>query len=254
MGAEDRDARAEADKERAEERRRKRRTQAVQRSLPRPSTVNGAMSARIPQNENGISAADALLAKEISDLVYFDAHGVVAKEEFDDERLEAARAMLDAECKRMRERMTKEETDLERDGAHCVFVLSAKRFEFVEETESERALEAAKQQFQVLYAQTMKGRERAENVKKRLKVRMAGYERVSGQLMSEQMAMREKLLEMSEEKRIYEELEQREAKVIPQRIKKWEVLIAREKKRHSELQKEYEELKREHDALIGAQT
>jgi len=42
--------------------------------------------------------------------------------------------------------------------------------------------------------------------------------------------------------------------VIPQRIAKWEELIAREKKRHSELQKGYEELKREHDALIDAQT
>ena len=116
--AADIDARREKDREAETQRRLKRRTQSVQRGLPRPSTVNGEMAHRMCDVNSNNSSAAALLAKEMTDLVYFDHKGVTPKEEFSDESLRRARALLDAEMERMRERMRKEESDGDDEGMY----------------------------------------------------------------------------------------------------------------------------------------
>ena len=69
-------------------------------------------------------------------------------------------------------------------------------------------------------------------------------------LMKNNVSLRNKLIEMEDELRIYEELKEKEMKIIPQRMEKWNEFIKIEKERHNELQREYEELKHEHDQLL----
>ena len=273
MDRADRDEMAEQEKEREFEEMKKRQSMVIQQGLPRPKRVNVEM-----QYDDTESAASELLRKEMMDLVYFDAVNgeidgkkkrnklMVKKEEFGEEQLLRAKRLLQSEMKAIADEQSqkgqKEEMDGDDeddvdggddqygDGAECVYIPRLKGFRFIGNGQSADNLESKKQEFNILYQQVMVQRKRMEGMHKKIEIKEAGYQRVRKQLIAKNANLNKKRIEMADELEIYKLMEQREQRAIPQRISKWERLIETEKERQKLLQREYETLQKQHDALL----
>jgi len=266
IDAADRDAMAVEEAERENEAMKKKQSEVIQRGLPRPKTVNAEM--RYDDRE---SAAAEMLRKEMMDLIYFDAVNgdkrgkkmAVRKEEMNPVLILKAKKLLEAEMKAVAEeeeaKGLKEEMDGDDgegdeygDGAECIYIPKT-GFRFIGNGQSADGLDAKKQEFNILHRQIMAQRKKMETINRKIAIKEAGYDRVRKQLTAKNANLRKRLHEMTDELKIYEELEGREQRVIPQRISKWERLIEVEKERQRELQRRYETLQIQHDALLRPQ-
>ena len=258
----DRDAMSSAQRERENEEERKRRSLVVQHALPRPKRLNVEMRMNADCVEN--AEMDELIKQEMLDLMYLDdLHSkktqnlLLRKREFADEELLAAKAAMENEAQRLRECAQKEDEDEdedEEDDAECLFIPRLKRFGFVDgDGDGDQigdGLDAKKQEFNVLFEQIAAHKKKVDGIERKIGIKMNGYHQIGQQLLAKNGSLRKQLIEMHDELRIYRDLKQKEAVIIPQRIRKWETLIEREKQRQSALQNEYEKVKKMHDSLL----
>merc|ERR1712048_1099202 len=93
-------------------------------------------------------------------------------------------------------------------------------------------------------------KQKMDTMMKKMNIRCGGYQKIGSDLMVKSRALSNKLIEMDNELKIYQELKEKEGKIIPQRMEKWQDMIKIEKERQIELQNEYERLKNGHDALL----
>merc|ERR1712228_1040641 len=109
----------------------------------------------------------------------------------------------------------------------CVYVARKEKYEFV--TDKLDKLEAHKQKFHILHEHIAKQKKKMETMRKKMEIRNGGYLKIGNGLNMKDGKLRNKLIEMEDELEIYQELKEKEERIIPQRIKKWERLIKIEK-------------------------
>ena len=272
----DRDAQKLVQEEMEYEAMKRKQSLVIQNDLPRPNKMNPEMrldfdSLAVGDKTAGLVQAEEMLRKEMLDLIYFDESNVqkngngppkkkrkklvVRKEEFDDGELLKAKMLLEKEMGHQREMHDKEEMEgideiFDNDEDECVYVPRVKGYRYIGWRQFNDKLQAKKQEFSIICQQIMAQKRKMEGMEKKLNIKMGGYNKVGNDLLNKNVSLRNKLIEMEDNLRSYEELKEREMKVIPQRIKKWEGLIKIEKERQSKLQNEYEKLKNEHDDLL----
>ena len=271
----DRDQRRLVEEEMEYEMMKKKQSLVIQKELPRPKQMNSGMKldfdslALWGDKTARLIQAEEMLRKEMMDLIYFDeknagnvSYGsepkrkkrklVIRKEEFSDEQLLNAKKLLEKEIKHQCEVHEKEEKSDEEmsDGDECVYIPRLKSYRYIGWRQFNDKLEAKKQEFAILNQQIMNQRNKIKTMEQKLNIKMGGYNRVGLELLNKNINLRNKLIEMEQNLLIYEELQDKETRIIPQRIKKWNELIKKEKERQYKLQNQYEKLRNQHDELL----
>ncbi|ETO24492.1 hypothetical protein RFI_12662 [Reticulomyxa filosa] len=185
---------------------------------------------------------------------------------YSDDQLQKAKDMLEEQLFKENELHQydkhKHENDeiLESMMEQSVFIPSLKRFGFVSnKTElSGEKLQVRQQEFHVLRKQLDKSITQCKQNEQKLDVLCKGYQNIAKfccffflkKKINTAKNIRElhtKLLEADTQIRIYQELKEREAEVIPYRLKEWKYLLEKEKQRENELQHKFEDLRAQLD-------
>eukprot|EP01083_Nonionella_stella_P029849 82020_1 len=264
--AADRDERTILDEKRKEEDLWKKESLVIQHKLPRPKRVNPEMELNFMEldacdKSAQLQEASNVLRNEMMDLIFYDNNKYakkkkkrVEREEFDDDVLMNAKRLLEKEMKHQNEfhqyDINEVNKELENEEEECLYVPHLNGYRFVGWRQFGDKLEAKKQEFNVLYQQIMKQKQKCDGMEGKLKIRMGGYDAIGQELWTKYVTARNKWCEMEDEYRIYQELKAKEERIIPQRIRKWNAWIEQEKERHNKLQNEYQRLKDEHDSLL----
>mmetsp|Transcript_58914 Transcript_58914/g.93722 ORF Transcript_58914/g.93722 Transcript_58914/m.93722 type:complete len:93 (+) Transcript_58914:1-279(+) len=90
-----------------------------------------------------------------------------------------------------------------------------------------------------------------DEMHQKMEIMMGGYQKLGTDLMVKNVALRKKVMQQESMMRVFEVLKEREIKVIPQRMRKWNEWISVEKERQHKLQNEYERLSNEREKLLN---
>jgi pre-mRNA-splicing factor CDC5/CEF1 len=223
-----------------EEARLRMRSQVVQRGLPRPLAVNKAYAElRQPQEDADqeakmLAAAEALVMKELLALVTHDAARYPIKgakgssaaiahleEEFDEEEIAHARALLQSEVDQLKEErgdippemLERLLAEAEREVA---FLPSSKRFSL--EPSSEENLTSLRTELEAAHTVARRDAGRASKLEKKLNVYNGGYQRRAATLAKEIEGLVLRADQSSLEVDCFRELQKLERDAAPKRI------------------------------------
>jgi len=231
----------------------RKRSQAVQRDLPRPDELNGAVE---PLVEDAISAlvnqeALTLLAHDIAKYGKKPTHAP-ALEDFEESYLVSARSLIDAEADEMlrdqklsREefaRIYSEALDAERNK--FIFVPSLNANVCIDDTSHDQRLEAAKATFENVRGEMEKDAKRAAKLEHKCNLLTAGLQKRNGELSKKLTNTVAELKTIITEANSYEILHEQEQQAAPERIEYWLDLVEKVRKREKTLQDKFEELSR----------
>jgi len=132
-----------------------------------------------------------------------------------------------------------------------VFIPSVKRFGFVSnKTEfSGEKLQVRQQDFHVLRKQLDQNITQCKESVQKLDVLCKGYQNVAKDFGKNIRDLHTKLMKADTQIEMYKTLKEREAQVIPYRLKEWKYLIEKEKQKEHELQNKFDQLKTQLDYL-----
>jgi len=229
-------AEAAADKERAF----RRRSQVIQRDLPRPVALN-------PFSVKA-DAAEQLVQTEAFSIMYFDEAlekgKPVKMPEYSDEQLLQAKELVALEVA-SRGGLPSQQTMLEGTslvGDRVVFVPSLKRFCLWSESAAEQKLEAIKAEFRMLRGQLKEEASNAQNLEKKVSILLGGYAMRSQKQRESMIIAGGAIAEAATNLLCFEYLQSREAAAVPTRLAyaKQQADLAQEHSRN--LQAEYGKL------------
>ena len=235
---------------------RRKRSQAVQRDLPRPTELTPVA----PLAEDSISKlvneeAHALLENDIAKYGK-KSKSAPALEDFDESLLVAARRLVDTEADEMlREQNVSREDFAEAFSAALVaerkkliFVPSLNAQISVDEASKEQQLEAAKATFELVRGEMEKDAKRAAKLEQKCILLTAGLQKRNGELCNKLKKTVEEVKALSTEAASYAVLHVQEERAAPNRIEYWLELVEAARTREKLLQEKFETLTRQLNA------
>jgi len=235
----------------------RKRSQAVQRDLPRPSEL----AVVEPLADDSISQ---LINDEATQLLAHD----VAKygknpraapmiEDFDESLIVDARRLVDAEAEEMlrEQNITRDAfaeafaASLAREHKRLIFVPSVKRRIPVEELSTEQRLEAAKATFDSLRSEMEKDAKRASKLEQKCNLLTAGLQKRNEELCRKLKKTVDEIKSLTIEAESFAMLHVQEQRAAPNRIEYWLDLVTAAREREKLLQDKFGALTRELNAF-----
>uniref|UniRef100_A0A6A7G905 SANT/Myb domain n=1 Tax=Hirondellea gigas TaxID=1518452 RepID=A0A6A7G905_9CRUS len=270
--AADIDSRRVATLEAVEQSELRRRSQTIQKNLPRPQVVNPKLPRldreRRPDLSTELSEASDLLSREMLSMMRYDnakfpmsnsksKPRIPRFEEFDDADLEEARDLLDTEIAILTsERSEEDEAQLKDfaslwDGAtkDSHYLPSARAFGSFARCAKGEQLQCLQQEFELLRAQMALQRKKGAKAEKKLSILTGGYVHRAKALRAEIEATAERIQQTNVEFHSFERLYKREHAAIPRRQETLKRDVQREMDREVGLQERYQNLLDEHQKL-----
>ncbi|CAF3588977.1 unnamed protein product [Adineta steineri] len=279
---------ADIDQRRRDEKRRKeqelfkRQTQVVQRDLPRPNDIN--LTILRPTNAEGpmtdLQKAEELIKQEMLVLLHYDAANNPPSntsfnrnkdfsnyldthpyEQFTDEDLATARALLESEVNVVKKTMGRGDINLDVYSkvwdecySQVLFLPSENRFiRATATTKKKDRIESAEQKLELNRNLMALEAKRAAKLEKKLKTLLGGYQSRGQALVKALNDIYEQIDQTQVEAKTFELLRQNEVLAIPKRIESFTEDVARQEDRERELQRRYQELYEEHTSLSEQQ-
>ncbi|CAF0733392.1 unnamed protein product [Rotaria sordida] len=275
---------ADIDQRRREEKQRKQRehfkrqTQVVQRNLPRPNDIN--LTILRPANAEGpmsdFQKAEELIKQEMLVLLHYDAlnnpvpNSSTSRnkdfptyldthpyEEFTDDDLATARALLESEMNVVKKTMSHGDINLDIYSkvwdecySQVLFLPSKNRFTRANAASKKDRIESAEQKLELNRNLMALEAKRAAKLEKKLKTLLGGYQSRGQALIKALNDVYEQIDQTHVEAKTFELLRQNEILAIPKRIESFTEDVARQEERERELQGRFQELYEERDDLL----
>jgi len=232
----------------------RKRSQAVQRDLPRPDEPNGAVEALTADEISVLVNEEALtlLAHDISKYGK-KPKSTPAIEDFEESAIVAARGLIDAEADEMlrEQKLTREDfadmysqaLDIER--TKMIFVPSLNASVNAKEATKDQQLEAAKAAFENVRSEMEKDAKRAAKLEQKCSLLTAGLQKRNGELCKKLTNAVAELKTLITEANSYAVLHVQEQRAAPNRIESWLELVENAREREKKLQDKFETLSRQ---------
>lgn len=290
--ASDVDAKALAKKALEEEKERRLWSQAVQRSMPRPSDVNTSVlrPANIEPPLTTLQKAEELIKKEMITMLRNDivshptsnqvellkqkktrnsVQAILAAnqaalerdkhEKFTEDEMSDAKKLLQKEMEFVKQRIGHGDLPLESYSkvweecyAQVMFLPSQKRYTRAALASKKDRLESLEKRLELNRSQMAQDAKKASRIEKKLKVLLGGYQSRAVGLIKQLSDVHDQVEQAYVEKRTFEELQNQETKSIPKRLNALEIDVERQTERENELQRHFGELVVERDNLRNA--
>ena len=266
-------ARAERERRRADEAMR-RRSQVLQRGLPRPVAIG---NVRFASDARKSSPEQRLIAAEMDALVRFDeatqpiaatarkgktsskrkAAARTQDANFDlvsAEEMARARALLDAELRRVTPAgSTEAAMDVWADVHEDVmFLPTQKRFSRLSTASKSDKIAALRQEFMLTQQHLARETRRADKASKRLNVTLGGYQMRAQRLVEKIGKATDESDGQARDARCFAELSTQEEQALPLRVKAIQECVEREAEKEAALQARYARLVKEKEQLMVA--
>lgn len=244
------------------------RSQTIQRELPRPLVVNREY---VTEATGELAAADKLLHDEMLKMLEADAtaypvsgapEGVKKRKklkQMDPERLAEAKTLLDSEVQQLqREKPLPTGASLqsawEAASEEYDYVPSLQRFARVSSLKKNERLQVAQQQLQLLKNFMSRDGKKAAKVDKKLALTLGGYKKrasaLSAKLGEQQQVVADKRMELA----CFQKLAGQESLALPQRERELTTLLSEQNAREAQLQTRFSELNRLRKTLLEGGT
>ena len=234
----------------------RKRSQAVQRDLPRPSEFQTLE----PFADDEVSK---LVNQEAATLLEHDIakygkkpKSAAALEDFDESYIDSARKLIEAEADEMlREQQTTREDFTEvfaealaDERKKLIFVPSLNAQISVDDATKDQRLEAAKATFDRVRSDMEKDAKRAAKLEQKCSLLTAGLQKRNGELCKKLKKTMEEIKTLATEAASYAILHVQEQRAAPNRIEYWLDLVQTARAREQQLQKKFEALSRQVNA------
>ncbi|CAF2062203.1 unnamed protein product [Rotaria magnacalcarata] len=259
----------------------KRQTQVVQRNLPRPNDIN--LTILRPANAEGpmndLQKAEELIKQEMLVLLHYDALNnsqttsisnrnkdfsvyldTHPYEEFTDEDLASARALLESEMNVVKKTMGHGDLNLDVYSkvwdecySQVLFLPSKNRFTRANAASKKDRIESAEQKLELNRNLMALEAKRAAKLEKKLKTLLGGYQSRGQALIKALTDVYDQIDQTQVEAKTFELLRQNEILAIPKRIDSFTEDVARQEERERELQRRYQELYEERTSFLEQQ-
>eukprot|EP00456_Euglypha_rotunda_P076211 TRINITY_DN7119_c0_g1_i16.p1 TRINITY_DN7119_c0_g1~~TRINITY_DN7119_c0_g1_i16.p1 ORF type:complete len:350 (+),score=76.30 TRINITY_DN7119_c0_g1_i16:159-1208(+) len=279
--AEDTLSRIKAEEKAKESAALKRRSLAIQKSLPRPLSINFKMDGG-KGDDIEEEVGKELLALLKHDQAKYPLPGTAKKnkkkpkippiEHFSDMELQKARELVFLET----EEAEKEKKQLEKEGKEITsssdilitapsellsstweasatdfaFLPSSRAYGTLSTASEEERLTAIQQEFQLIKDQFTKEAQRAQKIHNFTQIMLAGYEERSGRLMDTVAALSTQLDESQSDFNCFEMLAKKEAVAIPNRVNELRAQVELQKTKEKDLQERYRDLLQSKEQLL----
>ncbi|XP_001630383.2 cell division cycle 5-related protein [Nematostella vectensis] len=289
--AADIDERALALRAKQEELERRRRSQAVQRELPRPSNVNTSVlrPTNVEPPLSALQMAEELIKKEMIVMLRNDiinhptsqqiesltnkktrnaAQAVITgnraalerdpMENFTDEELSSAKNLLRQEMDFVKSKMAHSDLPLEAYSkvweecyAQVLFLPSQQRYTRAAMASKKDRLESLEKRLELNRYQMTEDAKKAAKIEKKLKVLLGGYQTRAVGLTKQLSDLHEQLEQSQVEMTTFQALRNQELQAIPKRLEALKEDVQRQTEREKQLQAQYSELLYERDSLLS---
>eukprot|EP00617_Octactis_speculum_P016628 CAMPEP_0185745974 /NCGR_PEP_ID=MMETSP1174-20130828/4361_1 /TAXON_ID=35687 /ORGANISM="Dictyocha speculum, Strain CCMP1381" /LENGTH=802 /DNA_ID=CAMNT_0028420291 /DNA_START=76 /DNA_END=2484 /DNA_ORIENTATION=+ len=247
-----------------------RRSGAVKKALPRPSTVDPNV-ARARDVESELGKADGLVRTEMVRLLQHDANKhpfkqpekgkkkkrrkTPALQKFEDEELGAARALVAAELDVMEQPKSLPDAAVlsklwEGVYSEVAYLPERKAYDRLTGASAKERLSSLQHEFEALRGHMTNHAARASKHEEKLKVKMHGYQMVAEGLRKATIQSHVDLKQRTIDYGSFAMLFDTESKALPQRYRDLEALAQHEKGHNMKLQREYADLVRTRDLLL----
>eukprot|EP01137_Pigoraptor_chileana_P023731 Opistho-2@90527 len=277
--AADRDARRERVRAQKERILMKRRSQAVQMNLPRPMDVPASLTkaSDAAQTGNALALADDLIKAEMPlmlqhDLSRYPVPGAPPQpkvasieDDFADEELEAARAMIAEEAAAMRGRAREEGHPIDDKGEidsglfwqtwrECLeeitYIPSQQRYGRTPLVDKKDRLDALEAELNSNRGHMRREEKRAKNMETKMDVLTKGYQNVAVSTIKQINELAERIAEMARTRKGFELLHTNEKGAILRRVETLSEDVAQQQRRETHLQLAYKNLITERENVI----
>lgn len=241
----------------------KRRSQVLQRALPRPKATNVDIPPYLDDKNPALAEAAKLLRDEMVSLIQFDntntpVNGKPAKKKrrlakYTDEELALAKEMLREETEKintLRKFDPKEFVQhLENETDQCVFVPSRLKFEFSRNIIYRERVEARQQQFGVLRSHLGLAQQKEKKLRTKQEILTKGFTTIASECRKAISSFHQEICQQDTNTRIFKWLQKNEESAIPIRQQRIKKMVKQEKEREAELQLRYQSLLDEAETL-----
>ncbi|KAK7575556.1 hypothetical protein V9T40_011842 [Parthenolecanium corni] len=266
---EDIDRRKKEEEKRNQELEFRRRSQVVQRTLPRPTDITIALrSSKSDSNMSDSQKAEELIKEEMIKMLHYDAlHSAVPNDKlsatqhknyldkhpfeiFTDEEMEHAKELLKKEMDIVKEGMSHGAISLDvysQVWEECLdqvlFLPSQGRYTRASLASKKERLESLEKELEQNRNHMAREAKKAAKLEKRLKILLSGYQTKAHQLTKQYNELLNEIEKATIELSTFKHLQKQEELAIPRRIQALEDDVRRQMEREGQLQKRYAELK-----------